>query len=467
MRARLELLIPAATLALLPAHAAFAQAAFPTRQVTLVVPAPPGGGTDVFARLLGVPRVRADDTFVGLGGDSLSYVAVSAALSQRLGALPGDWPRRTVAELARGATPDSHVAGRGWRSVEVPVLVRSSALVLVVGSHIGTFDVRGGAHLLLGVAGYSFARFHLGTAGRIDRVRAMLAAAGRLALLCLMWLVPLVLLSDEYGSSVLLVNNLLGPDTDSPEWRYWFVEALLYVSVGAAAVLAVPAVDRWQRRFPFGLPAGFMGAGALAAVLTTADSGPASMYTPVAVAWLFCAGWALAAATRTHQQVVVIAAVAATAMLFFNRPDRTAVVVAGLALVAFVAHVRLPRRLAGPVNALAAASLAVYLSHYQVYPLLPAAPWAGLALSLVVGVMLWTLIQRLTPRLRAVRRVSPQVGVGRAPTPRVRLFPGLPKRSKELGRVPAGLQVARRSGRRPLRTTPGRDHPSVQSVGAR
>jgi tripartite-type tricarboxylate transporter receptor subunit TctC len=97
MRARLELLIPAATLALLPAHAAFAQAAFPTRQVTLVVPAPPGGGTDVFARLLGE-----------IAEGSLKQKVV---IENR----PGAGGSLGVTQIA-AANPDGHMLGFIWNS---------------------------------------------------------------------------------------------------------------------------------------------------------------------------------------------------------------------------------------------------------------------------------------------------------------------------------------------------------------
>ena len=47
---------------------------------------------------------------------------------------------------------------RGWRRVETNVVLRALAIVLITGSHIHLFSVLGGAHVLLGIAGYNFAR---------------------------------------------------------------------------------------------------------------------------------------------------------------------------------------------------------------------------------------------------------------------------------------------------------------------
>jgi hypothetical protein len=53
----------------------------------------------IYQTLLATSSVEESDTFKSLAGDSLSYVQVSAALSDYVGALPADWPGLTVREL--------------------------------------------------------------------------------------------------------------------------------------------------------------------------------------------------------------------------------------------------------------------------------------------------------------------------------------------------------------------------------
>ena len=57
--------------------------------------------------------VDDDSTFVDLGGNSLSYVSVSARVERALGHLPTDWPRMTLRELQGTPTPTR----RWWQSL--------------------------------------------------------------------------------------------------------------------------------------------------------------------------------------------------------------------------------------------------------------------------------------------------------------------------------------------------------------
>jgi acyl-CoA synthetase (AMP-forming)/AMP-acid ligase II len=61
----------------------------------------------IYQTLLATPSVQESDTFKSLAGDSLSYVQASAALTHYMGALPADWPERTVGEL-EAARLDQH-----------------------------------------------------------------------------------------------------------------------------------------------------------------------------------------------------------------------------------------------------------------------------------------------------------------------------------------------------------------------
>ncbi|MFJ3934144.1 non-ribosomal peptide synthetase [Streptomyces sp. NPDC090029] len=119
----------------------------------------------LYARILGRTDVTPDSSFVSLGGDSLSYVEMSLQLEKRLGSLPPDWHTRPIRDLAPpGELPAPQFpsgARTRRRTLETSVALRALAIFFIVGSHIHVFGVKGGAHLLLAVAGYNFARFHL------------------------------------------------------------------------------------------------------------------------------------------------------------------------------------------------------------------------------------------------------------------------------------------------------------------
>ncbi|MEO7836049.1 MAG: non-ribosomal peptide synthetase, partial [Acidimicrobiales bacterium] len=109
-----------------------------------------------FIAVLGVPA-GADDSFVSLGGDSLSYVEMSLRLEHALGTLPSDWHTTPAGRLV----PTTRRRPRHTRQVETSVFVRAVAIALVVGTHAKLWNVTGGAHTLLAVAGFNVARFQL------------------------------------------------------------------------------------------------------------------------------------------------------------------------------------------------------------------------------------------------------------------------------------------------------------------
>ncbi|MGN9908795.1 AMP-binding protein [Phytohabitans sp. LJ34] len=317
----------------------------------------------LFEKVLDTTGVTPDHSFVTLGGDSLSYVDMSLRLEKAIGHLPPQWHTLPIRELRPA------VDGGGRRSLETSVALRAIAIVLIVGTHATLFNVSGGAHLLLGVAGFNFARFHLTDARRTERLRHITTAATRVAVPSIAWIgAAIVLLGAYEWPSLLLVNSVAGRREGGTGWHFWFIEALVYILLAAAALLAVPAVDRLERRRPFALPLAVMALG-LVTRYDLLDLHPEHhLPSAVRVFWLFAIGWATAKATTKWQRLAVTAAIVGTVPGYFGDPSREAVVVAGLVLLVWVPS--LPST--GAVNrvtaVLAGASLYIYLTHWQVYP---------------------------------------------------------------------------------------------------
>jgi acyl-CoA synthetase (AMP-forming)/AMP-acid ligase II len=355
---------------------------------------------DEFALVLGRPDTDVSDSFVSLGGDSLSYVELATRLGRRMDRLPPGWHTRTIAELA--APPATDTPTRRWlgRQMDTTVALRALCILLIVGTHANVFTLVGGAHLLLAVAGYNFARFQLADVPRGARIRNGLVAVAQVVVPSSLFIGAVALLTGDYDlPTALFLNGLLGSDTWTLDWQFWFLEALVWTSLGAVALMAVPALERIERRSPFAFAGVLLLATlALRFAWTGVEAGATERYTPGVVLWCFALGWVAARSRTAWQRAAVLLAAAVAYAGFFGDPVRELLVVAGVTALLWLPAVRVPRLLAPAVTALAGASLFVYLTHWQVYPHLEMDhPVPALLASLAVGVAYWWLTR---PALR-------------------------------------------------------------------
>jgi hypothetical protein len=188
---------------------------------------------------------------------------------------------------------------------------------------------------------------------------------------------------------VLLNTWMAGPDW-TPGWRYWFVETLVWLLVGVTALIAIPAVHALDRRWPFGFPIGLVALGLVTRYgLVGETSGPMHAFTPAFVIWLFALGWAAQRATSRAQRWTVTVATLLTVPGFSANPERVVLVMIGVLVLIWWPTVKVPSLLVRPMAVIAAASLWIYLSHWQVYPMaVETSAWGALALCLLAGIVL-------------------------------------------------------------------------------
>jgi acyl-CoA synthetase (AMP-forming)/AMP-acid ligase II len=336
-----------------------------------------------YSEILGVDA-SDDDTFVSLGGDSLSYVEMSIHLEEILGALPHDWHVTPIVDLAPARRPRRMLA-----PTDTSAVLRATATVLIVATHVHLWHLPGGAHTLLAIAGYNFGRFQ-------PRARSMLATIARIAIPSACWIAIVAASSDMYGwPNALLVNGFVERPGD--RWGYWFVEALVQILIPLALLKAIPAVNRLERSRPLTLPLVAVAAGLLVRFdmieLTTTQ--PTSR--PHEVFWLFALGWAAARATSRPQRLLVSALSAAAVPGFFGDTSRELIILAGVLLIIWIPTVSVPRVAHRVIAPVAGASLYIYLTHFQVFPPLSRlqGPELALAGSLLIGVLVWLVARRL------------------------------------------------------------------------
>ena len=240
---------------------------------------------------------------------------------------------------------------RGWRQVETGIVLRAVAVLLILANHTHSADARRGPHAAAGRR-VELRPLPLTPRERTSRVRGILRSAARVFVPSAIWIGGLALVSDGYSwRNPLMLQQVLGDHAQwSDQWHFWFIEVLLYFLVALAGLLAIPAVDRAERRWPFGVAVGLVGLGLLSRyAIVVPDAGPYRGATAYVLVWLFALGWAAQKATATWQRLLVSALVVATVPGFWaDMPAREATIIGGALLLLWVPGIRLPRGSAWP-----------------------------------------------------------------------------------------------------------------------
>jgi hypothetical protein len=95
---------------------------------------------------------------------------------------------------------------------------------------------------------------------------------------------------------------------------------------------------------------------------------------------------------------------------YFGQPHREALVFIGLALLIWLPAIRCPSTFTTTAGVIAEASLLIYLTHYQVYPVFGDQRLLGVLASVIVGILLTQLVTmtRTWLRRRTPTRPTPQ-----------------------------------------------------------
>jgi len=360
----------------------------------------------VLAPLIGRDTVDVDRSFVELGGDSFSHVQASLRLGRLLGDLPVDWHHRPLRELPSLAQ-DAPARPFG-QQVEINVLLRAVAVIMICGSHVGLFPLAGGAHILLAVAGFNYGRFVAPDPAPARRWRRTARAALGIAVPAIVVAVAmLTIFGGAHWSNAVLLHWAVQPGTGN---IFWFVEALLVSLVALTALLSVTrlrlayARDPWRVAFLLTLVL------LIPRYVVLALSDGPIRGLPWTVAWLFAAGVAMASAQTSPRRLLTAAVAAGATVGFFPAAERNLVIIVGLCLLALLPAVLVPRMMVRPVEVVAAASLHVYLVQFQVFAFF-SDPALKFVAALFVGLLFWWVsagllhrLQQLVPLITAVRR---------------------------------------------------------------
>lgn len=367
--------------------------------------------------------VGPNDSFVSLGGDSLSYLQVQLALEERLGVVPEGWEHMKLSQLE--ALEPQEGGRQGWRALTIDVPLRLLAICFVIIQHTSSFDVSGGTWVLILLMGFSAGRF---------RKQAILDGQPLkvgwpmlypfLPLYLALVLVYAVLRGTPMPEDIMLVSNYMLQDHSNLLTAYWFVSFYVQVVLVLVLISVVPAARGALARYPLGMPIGLsvlmlglfslgIGAGAYQGSIgqwPVPRLGIRGLYENLP---LFFAGWLLSDPSK-RGILPGLALTAVTALLFVALDTKPMVIVlmcSAAVMVAMRVQIPMPARLSRGLQQLAGLTMFVYLLHiivifvvsdYGLIPL-PDVPRVivSIILSFAVAAVAKRFFERFEPRLRA------------------------------------------------------------------
>ncbi|NIZ12758.1 AMP-binding protein, partial [Phaeobacter sp. HF9A] len=255
-------------------------------------------------------KVRAEDTFESLGGDSLHFIQFSLNFERRFGQLPENWETLTAAELQQ------YIGGRRksiWRRLESPTFTRAFFMVCIIALHAEAFVYSsnwGAAYFLVLLAGYSVARFQLPEIIRTGSIKTLLGTIKYVAIPTLIMVAVLQVYTQRFEIlPLLLVSNYLDPHT-LQGYTFYFIEFYVQLLALSAVLFSFASVRKLFSQHPM------QSALALLVAIFALNQGIDAIWdgdynyhrTPWNYGWAFALGMVLATAKDMQGGMLALAA---------------------------------------------------------------------------------------------------------------------------------------------------------------
>lgn len=347
---------------------------------------------------LKIHEIQPQDTFISLGGDSLSYVQLSMQLERYLGYLPRKWEQMPLEEL------ETLVPQRRINTfVETNILLRALAICGVVMNHAGLHGIKGGAILLFLIAGLNFARFQ-GCSLIQGRLHSILPPLRHILIPYLILAFAYQALKRNFDPLILLVlGNFQLPELQNSRAIFfvWFVANLVQTILLVSLPFSIPAVRNFAKASPWRLGLLTVGIGVVTRVLGPFVWDTSYLYNqvPHMLLWLFALGWCVHfAKSRTEKIVTTVLVLTITPAFLGLENHQTCWVSAGGTLLLWLPYVTIPKIFKSPIQMISAASYYIYLTILIFIHLVTRVagihyPLVTTAVTLLGGVLTWGAIQ--------------------------------------------------------------------------
>jgi len=361
--------------------------------------------------------VGPEDSFETMGGDSLSYIQFSLGFEERFGPLPGGWESLTIAQLEQCKTP---VRTHSWRRLESATLTRAFFMICIVALHLDTFvysENWGAAYFLFMLCGYSVMRFQWPEISRTGNVSTIFGTIIRVAIPTFLVVVAMQLWARTFEPKPpLLISNWFDPEQYHVAY-YYFAEIYMQLLLIIAALLAIPKVRESFRDHPMMSSATLMAIAILLSwqVEKVWDTNYLYHRTPIWYLWTVGAGMLIASARDLRDRLLAMAVVTAAVVEHHGLTSASAYITGGVSLLLFLPEISVPMRVKTVISEIAASSMFMYLSHYQVKSLIirlfhGPMPWLALFSAIGFGIILARVYTWADQKVRVFARTHARRG---------------------------------------------------------
>jgi acyl carrier protein len=328
----------------------------------------------IFRRILNISEIQSNDSFVSLGGDSLSYIQFSMQLEDYLGSLPKMWEYMTLNELETFAPQRQKNA-----IIETDIVLRVVAIVAVVLNHtsqdfIPEKYIQGGSLLLLILAGFNFARF------QGYRLKSNLFESITLMLIALV--TPYLIISLGYQiwhheidySVLLLFNNFIYPTANHVSvwpFPYWFICLLIQIIILFSSLFSIKYLRHLANSSPWLFGTILLIVGVCISMLSMRlwySNEPYYPRLPNVLFWLFALGWCLHFAKSRFEKLVttgILLIIISMMFVFMNgiNIEKIWILLGGIVLL-WVPFVPMPPVVRSAIRTIGAATYYIYMTNF-------------------------------------------------------------------------------------------------------
>jgi amino acid adenylation domain-containing protein len=403
-------------------------------------------------RILGIKNINPDDSFITLGGDSLSFVQITVELDEILGQLPDNWENKSVSELStikENSISDSLLTSTSTSvvtsstatisnfkppsalssitsSIDATIFVRAFAILSVVFMHaFPHWAISGNTSVLFMVAGLLFSKFQLQQVFLSGSVKPVLISAWRIFLPSSLIMGTWLWWNDIYMLDILLLySNLFGTYTHGTNYGYyWYIQVLLQILVIVVLLFAIRPIFQFAKSEPFKFGLAILGVTFFVfLILHRFVSDVWYLHQlPVVPLWYFMIGWCIYFSDTSFKRVAIGHVLGIFVLIYFFLLYRDVLSLAQPMLI-FVCGVLLLSqskiKLIKPLNqfcfALASSSLFVYLVHKAILLTVPkmlsihdtADKFVAIGVSLIIGYIFWKTWEFLVHKIKRKNRYN-------------------------------------------------------------